>query len=496
MISLEQVEYMGEDDFQKVGMHTIGIRLKLKQACRNFMKGHLQSTVVNKFVELSQPKKKKGAARNSKRNANRNEKLTRRLYVGWKHQANAAQAFKVVTASKGGGQQTLDVPKDSSYSEVLKLICDIYFPQGYSKWQNLNLRDVTYFIGNFTGEPLPTMEGRFTLLKYLSQVSSSPVRLYLHTQTVIGTPEPLQSLSDDQEYDSNESLPSLADVMSTNTVSSGVTFELPAVATTQLSQPSAVVRAQPPQPPAVLTTQPQQPIALLTTQPQQPPAVVRAEPPQPLAVLTTQPPQSPAVLTTQPPQFITDSGTPEVTYHHRLSLRRRAVDISRPSSSSQRTVIDVVDSDDEELEMAIQASLQDYKATHVPETEKTSLDEILTHLYGRWVSDQRQTIIVTRTNVMESAFRALERKSFLLHGKPHIKFCGEIGEDYGGPKREFFRLALNELLCSQLFSGTETKYLNHDVDLLEKGRFRLAGQLIASYMMGQVHIFLIRLYSI
>jgi hypothetical protein len=30
---------MDEDDFQKVGMHTIGIRLKLKQACRNFMKG-------------------------------------------------------------------------------------------------------------------------------------------------------------------------------------------------------------------------------------------------------------------------------------------------------------------------------------------------------------------------------------------------------------------------------------------------------------------------
>lgn len=34
-------------------------------------------------------------------------------------------------------------------------------------------------------------------------------------------------------------------------------------------------------------------------------------------------------------------------------------------------------------------------------------------------------------------------------------------------------------MCSQLFNGSDTKYLNHDVDLLEKGRYRLAGQLIA-----------------
>lgn len=40
---------------------------------------------------------------------------------------------------------------------------------------------------------------------------------------------------------------------------------------------------------------------------------------------------------------------------------------------------------------------------------------------------------------MDSAFRALERKTFKLHGKLYIKFSGEIGEDCGGPTREFFR---------------------------------------------------------
>ncbi|MES9884803.1 MAG: hypothetical protein ABW185_28485 [Sedimenticola sp.] len=35
------------------------------------------------------------------------------------------------------------------------------------------------------------------------------------------------------------------------------------------------------------------------------------------------------------------------------------------------------------------------------------------------------------------------------------------------------------MLDSHIFGGTESKYFNHDVDLLEKGRFRLAGRLIA-----------------
>ncbi|XP_053388509.1 uncharacterized protein LOC128551637 [Mercenaria mercenaria] len=147
-ISIEQVEVMTDEDFQKVGLNTIGTRIKIKQACRNFLKGNLQSQVVEKYVELSQPRKKK-KVRNEKRNILRNEKPTRRLYIGWKHKATGH--FKIVSASKGGGQRLLDVRKDSSYTELVKLICDCYFPNGYSKWQGLSINDVTYFIGNFTG---------------------------------------------------------------------------------------------------------------------------------------------------------------------------------------------------------------------------------------------------------------------------------------------------------------------------------------------------------
>lgn len=51
----------------------------------------------------------------------------------------------------------------------------------------------------------------------------------------------------------------------------------------------------------------------------------------------------------------------------------------------------------------------------------------------------RSTVIVSRRHVLKSAFSALERKTFSMNGTLYVKFSGEIGEDHGGPRREFLR---------------------------------------------------------
>lgn len=53
--------------------------------------------------------------------------------------------------------------------------------------------------------------------------------------------------------------------------------------------------------------------------------------------------------------------------------------------------------------------------------------------------DQRSTVIVSRSNVLKSAFSAMTRGVFEPKGRLYVKFSGEMGEDYGGPRREFFR---------------------------------------------------------
>ena len=53
--------------------------------------------------------------------------------------------------------------------------------------------------------------------------------------------------------------------------------------------------------------------------------------------------------------------------------------------------------------------------------------------------NERINFVVSRTRPLESAVRMLGRKNINLLNKVFVKFSGEIGEDYGGPRREFFR---------------------------------------------------------
>jgi hypothetical protein len=70
----------------------------------------------------------------------------------------------------------------------------------------------------------------------------------------------------------------------------------------------------------------------------------------------------------------------------------------------------------------------------------SSLHEALHTLKGQAVDESKTTkLIVLRNNILNSAIRAMDKKTINLRGKLYIKFSGEIGEDHGGPRREFFR---------------------------------------------------------
>jgi hypothetical protein len=45
------------------------------------------------------------------------------------------------------------VEKNSSYAELVQKIVENYFPHGTSKWQNLHINELTYYVGIYTGEP-------------------------------------------------------------------------------------------------------------------------------------------------------------------------------------------------------------------------------------------------------------------------------------------------------------------------------------------------------
>lgn len=67
------------------------------------------------------------------------------------------------------------------------------------------------------------------------------------------------------------------------------------------------------------------------------------------------------------------------------------------------------------------------------------------------------TVIARRKNILKSACVALSRGYFEWHKTPNIEFVGEMGEDYGGPRREFFRYIRNyiDIMSTEPFKSLE-----------------------------------------
>ena len=111
-----------------------------------------------------------------------NKKSTLRLYVGWKHMDNSK--FKLISASKGGGQWKIDVERHANLNQLATTIKTIYFPDGLNRETGLYIKDLEEYVATFSGQELKnTLQTRslFTVEKFVSMYPFHPVRIYLHT---------------------------------------------------------------------------------------------------------------------------------------------------------------------------------------------------------------------------------------------------------------------------------------------------------------------------
>ncbi|XP_076731533.1 G2/M phase-specific E3 ubiquitin-protein ligase-like [Maylandia zebra] len=91
------------------------------------------------------------------------------------------------------------------------------------------------------------------------------------------------------------------------------------------------------------------------------------------------------------------------------------------------------------------------------------------------------TIIARRRKILHSACMALSKSYFAWHKLPNIEFVGEMADDYGGPRQEFFRLLMVETQNSLgIFEGKPGSLLfSYSQQLLSSNKFYTAGKLIA-----------------
>ena len=105
---------------------------------------------------------------------------SKKIQIGWQHYSENEKRYVSVRLVTGGGTREISVPIQSSYVEVLRIMKEVYFPDGMSTFGDEDV--MTFKVGNFKGEEV---EERFTLAKYITKYKLTNVRLYLLTRPLM-----------------------------------------------------------------------------------------------------------------------------------------------------------------------------------------------------------------------------------------------------------------------------------------------------------------------
>ncbi|KAG5267077.1 hypothetical protein AALO_G00239600 [Alosa alosa] len=107
-------------------------------------------------------------------------------------------------------------------------------------------------------------------------------------------------------------------------------------------------------------------------------------------------------------------------------------------------IISDADSDEEEVLLA--------SPVRTDHDEGIDLVSILNGFRGDNCDPHESCVVVARRrHILTSACGALAKSFFHWHREPHVEFVGEMADDYGGPRREFFRL----LNCNKYYTAVK-----------------------------------------
>ena len=96
-------------------------------------------------------------------------------------------------------------------------------------------------------------------------------------------------------------------------------------------------------------------------------------------------------------------------------------------------------------------------------------------------ADDANRVVVRRKHIWRDTLRAFSRSTFDCRKSVHVIFVGEEAADAGGPRREFFHLALEAMANDgQMFHGpSDRRSFVHNMQAVATRRFFYGGMLIA-----------------
>jgi hypothetical protein len=93
----------------------------------------------------------------------------------------------------GGGRQIIEAEKSMGLKELEQKVLDLYFPNGKSFAQGLELGQLNHFLASYTGAALPEtiQDEPFTVERFTQMIGTNPIRIYLHTNKVCKKKSPI-----------------------------------------------------------------------------------------------------------------------------------------------------------------------------------------------------------------------------------------------------------------------------------------------------------------
>lgn len=176
--------------------------------------------------------------------------------------------------------------------------------------------------------------------------------------------------------------------------------------------------------------------------------------------------------------FLADTNTsPAVRQSQQETLRSRCEDVF---SDVQDFLWGMIDDDVDEGEL-VKAAIARSLEQDIRPADDIKLVESLDN-FRQQVKDQETCeIVVLRKRLLRTCLKAVTDSSFDFFKIPLIHFSCEEAEDYGGPRREFFRLLMKKLGSEfGVFEGNESALLfSHSHAVLEQRKPFITGQLVA-----------------
>lgn len=149
---------------------------------RALLEAFLSKTKVTKTSKFSKSNKK------SSQSSVKDVIKTKKVQLGWKHFRDEDNTYVQVPLSKGGGTRTVDVPVDTTRSDLREISKDLFFPLGKSIFGTADemLVDLSNFKDDKINETIQVGDSimPFNITNYMEAHKIKNVRIYMRTKKI------------------------------------------------------------------------------------------------------------------------------------------------------------------------------------------------------------------------------------------------------------------------------------------------------------------------